>query len=120
MTKHFFVQKILSCFLCITLLTLPTHVSSMTIGEERRIGEKLLYSVRGEFTVLDDPDIHQYINRLGQNVLNIVGPQFFDYHFFVVQSSQFNAFAAPAGLVFLYRTDKNYEERGRINECPCP
>ncbi|WP_319547693.1 M48 family metalloprotease [Desulfogranum marinum] len=102
MTKHFFVQKILSCFLCITLLTLPTHVSSMTIGEERRIGEKLLYSVRGEFTVLDDPDIHQYINRLGQNVLNIVGPQFFDYHFFVVQSSQFNAFAAPAGLVFFY------------------
>ncbi len=102
MTKHLVVQKILSCFLCITLLGLPIQASSMTIGEERRIGEKLLYSVRGEFTVLDHPDIHQYINQLGYSVLNTVGPQFFDYHFFVVKSSQFNAFAAPGGLVFFY------------------
>ena len=102
MTKYLVVQKILSFFLCITLLALPIRASSLTIGEERRIGEKLLYSVRGEFTVLDDPDIHQYINQLGQSVLNTVGPQFFDYHFYVVKSSQFNAFAAPAGLVFFY------------------
>jgi len=97
------VNKLMCLLLTGTLLvTTSNPVFSLTIGEERRIGQQLLYSVRGQFPVIDAPDIHQYINNLGQSVLDQVGPQYFDYHFFVVQSSQFNAFAAPAGLVFFY------------------
>ncbi len=80
----------------------PLQASAMSIGEERKIGEKLLYSVRAELRILDDPDISQYINDLGQQVVTVAGTQYFDYHFFVVRSNQFNAFAAPAGLVFFY------------------
>jgi len=78
------------------------YVHALTIGEERKIGEQLLYSVRKEFPVLDDPDISQYINTLGRKALAVVGPLNFDYRFFVVKSKQFNAFAAPGGLVFFY------------------
>ncbi len=81
---------------------LPVHGAAMTIGEERMISEQLLYSVRSQFRLLDEPDISQYINDLGHQVLVIAGPQYFDYNFFVVQSDQFNAFAAPGGLVFFY------------------
>lgn len=66
------------------------------------VGEQLLYTIRSQFKILDDPDISQYINDLGHQVLDIVGPQYFDYHFFVVKSDQFNAFAAPSGLIFFY------------------
>ncbi len=83
-------------------LLLPTAGRSFSIGEERMVGEQLLYTIRAQFKVLDDPDISQYINDLGQNVLAVAGPQYFDYHFFVVQSDQFNAFAAPSGLIFFY------------------
>ncbi|RUM37601.1 MAG: hypothetical protein DSY57_03915, partial [Desulfobulbus sp.] len=96
----------LTRFLCLLLLAgqllLPVSGFSLTIGEEREIGEKLLYSVRTSFKLLDDPDISQYINELGNQVLTIAGPQYFNYHFFVVRSDQFNAFAAPGGLVFFY------------------
>lgn len=51
---------------------------------------------------MDDPDISQYINELGQEVLKVAGVQYFDYHFYIVNSTQFNAFAAPSGLVFFY------------------
>jgi len=92
--------------LCLLLLVaqclLPAQISAMTIGEERQISEKLLYSVRAQFRLLDDPDISQYINELGNQVLTVAGPQYFSYHFFVVRSEQFNAFAAPGGLVFFY------------------
>jgi predicted Zn-dependent protease len=92
--------------LCLLLLVsqclFPVRGHAMTIGEEREIGEKLLYSVRAELRLLDDPDISQYINNLGGQVLTVAGPQYFDYHFFVVRSDQFNAFAAPGGLVFFY------------------
>ncbi len=86
----------------ITVLLAPVQSQALTIGEERAIGEQLLYSVRGQFKVLDDPDISNYINNLGRQVLETAGPQYFDYHFFVVLSDQFNAFAAPGGLVFFY------------------
>ncbi len=80
----------------------PLQAAAMSIGEERKIGEKLLYSVRAELRILDDPDISQYINELGRQVVAVAGIQYFDYHFFVVRSDQFNAFAAPGGLVFFY------------------
>jgi len=95
-------------FRCITVLTLavyltlPLQALGLSIGEERKIGDHLLYSVRKELPVLDDPDISQYINTLGKKVLETVGPQYFEYRFFVVKNNQFNAFAAPAGLVFFY------------------
>ncbi len=94
--------RLFSCLLAFFMAWFPVASQAMSIGEERTTGRKLLYSVRGQFDILDDPDIHQYINRLGQSVVAVAGPQFFDYHFFVIKSSQFNAFAAPAGLVFFY------------------
>jgi predicted Zn-dependent protease len=73
-----------------------------TVGEEREVGEKLLYAVRSSFPILDDPDLHDYITDIGQEVLDVAGVQFFNYHFYIVESSQFNAFAAPSGLIFFY------------------
>ena len=88
--------------LIIGQLILPLQTHAFSIGEERMVGEKLLYTIRTQFRILDDPDIAQYINDLGQDVLDVVGPQYFEYHFFVVKSDQFNAFAAPSGLIFFY------------------
>lgn len=98
------LPRLLHCaavLLAASQLLLPAPAHSFSIGEERLIGEQLLYAVRGEFELIDDPDISQYINGLGREVLAAAGPQYFDYHFFVVNNSQFNAFAAPSGLIFL-------------------
>jgi len=86
--------------LCILIAVRPAV--ALTIGEEREIGQKLLYTIRTQFSLLDDPDISQYINRLGHEVLEQAGPQYFDYHFFVVPNDDFNAFAAPSGLIFFF------------------
>ncbi len=86
----------------ISLFLLPLQAVALTLGEERKIGEQIIYSMRKSLPILDDPDISQYINGLGNKVLKTVGPQYFDYRFYVVKSTQFNAFAAPAGLVFFY------------------
>ncbi|MDO5673647.1 MAG: M48 family metalloprotease [bacterium] len=96
-----FKRIVVLCML-ITALGWPCQIQALTIGEERLIGQKILYSVRRDLRILDDPDISRYINRLGAQVLQVVGPQYFDYRFHVVKSEQFNAFAAPAGMVFFY------------------
>lgn len=96
------MKKNICCFLFVIQLCFPVHGLAMTIGDERRISEKLLFAVRAEFELLDSPDLSQYINELGDEVLAVAGTQFFDYHFFVVKNDQFNAFAAPGGLIFFY------------------
>ncbi len=75
--------------------------ASFTVGEEKKTGEKIQSTIRQEFNLLDDPDIDQYIDRLGREILEVAGPQYFDYHFFVINDKDFNAFAAPSGLVFI-------------------
>lgn len=98
----YYVGRVVVSLLIIGQLVLPVHAYGFSIGEERMVGEQLLYTIRSQFKILDDPDISQYINDLGYQVLDVAGPQFFDYHFFVVKSDQFNAFAAPSGLIFFY------------------
>ncbi len=94
-----FVSLLIGVFLQFSVVA---PALSLTIGDEREIGEKLLYSVRSAFELIDDPDISQYITRLGQSVLRVAGIQYFDYHFFVINNKEFNAFAAPSGLIFFY------------------
>ena len=94
------LQYVLIAALCTVAPVRPT--SAFTIGEEREVGEKLLYTIRSNFQLIDDPDVSQYINNLGQEVLKVAGIQYFDYRFFVINDNEFNAFAAPSGLIFFY------------------
>jgi predicted Zn-dependent protease len=75
---------------------------AFSIGEEREVGEELLTLVRRGFNIIDEPDIIQYINELGQETLAVAGSQYFDYHFFVINNKELNAFAAPSGLIFFH------------------
>lgn len=88
-----------ACFLQVSCLA-PVHAFS--ISEEREVGEKLLYSVRKAFPLIDDPDLVQYLAGLGREVLEVADLQYFDYRFYIINDKEFNAFAAPSGLVFFY------------------
>jgi predicted Zn-dependent protease len=73
-----------------------------SVGEEREVGEQLLTMVRRGFKIIDEPDVIQYINDLGRETLEVAGSQYFDYHFFIINNKELNAFAAPSGLIFFH------------------
>ncbi len=104
MRKKSFLYRFFISFLIVSFLQANCISRSMalTVGEERELGEQLLYQIRLAFPLLDDPDISQYINELGNEVVDVAGIQYFNYHFNIIASPQFNAFAAPSGLVFFY------------------
>ncbi len=79
-----------------------TSAYAFTVGEEKEVGEQLLTMVRKEFKLIDEPDVIEYINKLGQETLTVAGSQYFDYHFFVINNKEINAFAAPSGLIFFH------------------
>jgi predicted Zn-dependent protease len=98
------VKKIFSSMLVVMMVVtgFSRPAAGFSVGEERELGEKLLYAVRASFPIIDDPDLQQYISDIGREVLEVAGIQYFDYHFHIVESEQFNAFAAPSGLIFFY------------------
>jgi predicted Zn-dependent protease len=99
------INTLIALLLILSLLPLPLGQGSahaFSVGEEKEVGEKLLSMVRKSFQLLDDPDISQYANDLGQRILTVAGPQYFEYHFFIINNNEFNAFAAPSGLIFIH------------------
>jgi len=90
--------------LCLLILAViqPLPARAVSIQDERELGERLLVLIRKEFKLIDEPDISTYIRALGNEVLEVAGPQPFSYQFFVINNREFNAFAAPSGLVFIH------------------
>lgn len=57
--------------------------------------------VSRNFELIDDPLIRDYVGRIGRKILATLPPQPFTYHFFVIKEEVYNAFAIPAGYIFV-------------------
>ena len=73
-----------------------------SVKEEREYGQKMLAVIRHQFPLIDEPDVHQYINRIGKEIVSVAGGQKFTYRFYLINNREFNAFAAPSGLIFIH------------------
>jgi predicted Zn-dependent protease len=77
-------------------------VSGPSEDEETRISREFRREAKKHFTYINNPEIERYIERIGQRILSVMGPQPFEYRFFVIADPQLNAFAVPGGSVFFY------------------
>lgn len=70
--------------------------------EERRLGEGLMRQIRQSTLLIGDPEVSEYIQSLGyQLVANSDNPAQ-DFTFFVINDPSINAFAAPGGFVGIH------------------
>ena len=75
--------------------------AGITIQEEEALGKEFLKYTTRQYRMIEDPSVAGYINRIGQKLLAQLPPQPFQYRFFVVQQDVYNAFAGPAGNIFI-------------------
>lgn len=74
----------------------------LSTAQEVSIGQDLDRQVRETEKLLDDPEWKAYINDLGQRIVAVSDRNDLEYKFFVIESDQINAFAAPGGYVYFY------------------
>ena len=67
--------------------------------QEKEIGERFMRELRANVTVIDDPEVVEYIESLGYRLASNSGEETISFTFFVVESSLINAFAAPGGYI---------------------
>ncbi|MBS0510822.1 MAG: M48 family metallopeptidase [Proteobacteria bacterium] len=74
--------------------------SDLSTAAERRIGDEIIREIRWkDAAYLDDPEIEEYVNRLGHRLVAASDKPLQDFDFFVIKDPTLNAFALPGGHV---------------------
>ena len=84
--------------------TLVSGLLPISYEEEQSIGAAIALQVVARYGgVYDQPEITRYVNLVGRAVALTCDRPDIPYHFAVLNSDSINAFAAPAGYVFVTR-----------------
>ncbi|MFQ5681675.1 MAG: M48 family metalloprotease [Candidatus Binatia bacterium] len=87
------------------LPNLPSEMPFMhriTQADEIKAGRQFRREAKDKLKFVHRPEIERYVNEVGQRILSVMGPQPFEYRFFVVEDSQVNAFAIPGGSIYVF------------------
>jgi len=96
------LRRLVSAAVLLSLACLSGSAWALSYTEEKELGREVFNYVKRNMKIVNDPIVANYINDLGRKILKATGPQPFDYQFFVIDSEVANAFAAPAGYVFIH------------------
>jgi predicted Zn-dependent protease len=66
--------------------------------DERRLGEDFMREARARLDLLEDPELNEYLQRLGRRLTAGIDGQP-EFRFFIVNNPAINAFAVPGGFV---------------------
>jgi predicted Zn-dependent protease len=83
-------------------LIVLTGCATLSIPQERKLGEDANREIRQQVKLLRDRVVHDYVANIGAEIVAAAGPQPFEYEFYVVEDDQINAFALPAGFVYVH------------------
>lgn len=76
--------------------------SLMTPKAEKELGQAFMRNVRLNQAVLDDYQVNDYIQTLGMRLVRGGGILNRQFHFFVIDNPEINAFAGPGGYIGVY------------------
>lgn len=76
--------------------------ATLSLEDEERLGRQLEREARRNFRFFRDRVTNDYISDLGERLLDAAGPQPFRYRFTVLDDPEINAFAMPAGSIYIH------------------
>jgi predicted Zn-dependent protease len=74
---------------------------TLSVQEEQALGRQMNGEIRRGLVFLPDRVVEAYVREIGADILRAAGPQPFEYHFYVIEDVDINAFAAPAGHIYV-------------------
>ena len=89
----------ITTFLCACALV----ACSVSQDQEVELGRENAAQVNAQLPIIHDPVVSDYIQNLGESIASKTSRSDLDWHFYVVNSKQVNAFALPGGFVYVNR-----------------
>ena len=97
-------KSLLIClfYLLVTGFFLPKVALSITVAEEEELSREFMKIIQKNYKFVEDPVIVNYVNKVGKKIVSVLSPQPFTYRFYIIKDDVYNAFATPAGHIFIY------------------
>lgn len=71
--------------------------------QEVEIGAQQAQQVNAQLPIIQDPYVNRYLNVLGDSIAHVTSRADLDWHFYMVNTNDFNAFALPGGFIYVNR-----------------
>ena len=71
--------------------------------QEVQMGQQYAQQINAQLPIVSDPEVNRYINVLGDSIAHLSDDRNLDWHFYVVDSKEVNAFALPGGFIYVNR-----------------
>lgn len=86
-------------------LTLALAASGCAVSTQQEVdmGAQYAQQINSQLPLLDDAEVSRYINVLGNQVAHVADDRNLEWHFYVVNATEVNAFAVPGGYVYVNR-----------------
>lgn len=85
------------------LMALALSACAISQQQEVQIGAQQSQQVNAQLPIIRDPEINRYLQVLGDSIAHVTSRSDLDWHFFLVNTNDFNAFALPGGYVYINR-----------------
>ena len=76
---------------------------AVSTQQEVELGTNYSQQINAQLPIVQDPEVNRYINVLGDSIAKLSDDRNLDWHFYVVDSREVNAFAVPGGYVYVNR-----------------
>src|SRR5256885_12352418 len=76
---------------------------SVSQDQEVELGRENAAQINAQLPIVNDPVVATYIQDLGQSIASKTSRADLDWHFYVVNTNQVNAFALPGGYFYVNR-----------------
>jgi beta-barrel assembly-enhancing protease len=88
-----------------TVIAIACSMVACGISQQQEIqmGQEYAQQINAQLPIVQDPELNRYINVLGDSIARLTSRKDLDWHFFIVDSKEVNAFAVPGGFVYINR-----------------
>jgi len=84
-------------------VVLALGACSISQQQELEMGASYAQQINSQLPIVTDPEINRYVNVLGDSIARLADRRNLDWHFYVVDSKEVNAFAVPGGYIYVNR-----------------
>jgi predicted Zn-dependent protease len=79
-----------------------TACGTLSVDQEKQLGHQAQREVRQQVTMMRDRVVVNYVRELGDALVSASDPSPFEFRFYVVEDPEINAFALPAGAIYIH------------------
>jgi predicted Zn-dependent protease len=89
----------------IAILSAAVLLAGCAVSQQQEVqmGQQYSQQIAQQLPLVNDPVVNRYINVLGDSIARLTSRGDLDWHFYVVNSPEVNAFAVPGGFVYVNR-----------------